>query len=395
MNTNLQKYLDESSKLRAAAEADLRAQMDARRKVEAEAPFKISQAIDIPLPENRVKPLEVYSAASLYGVKLERPPLIIQNMIPAGLSVLAGAPKRGKSWLALAMGISVATGAPFLGMGTRQGEVLYLDLESRQYRVQDRLGQLMPGNFPERLYITHDAQAINAGLLDQLDEWCSGHPATSLIIVDTLARVKSGGRRSENAYEADSRIFGELQRFAQRHKLAVLTVHHLRKSSARGEDSDPVERISGSMGLAGVCDAILMLDGKRGEADSTLSITARDFERAEYVLRFESGMWALQSTDTEAWREEQAYVRSGVVRSLLALLKSLRPAEWRGTASQLLEDLQGVTVEPLGVFNAAQLGRELEGLTRKLYERDGVTVRSKRTGKARELHITQVVDDEL
>lgn len=126
-----------------------------------------------------------------------------------------------------------------------------------------------------------------------------------------------------------------------------------------------------------------------------MSITARDFERAEYVLRFESGMWALQSTDTEAWREEQAYVRSGVVRSLLALLKSLRPAEWRGTASQLLEDLQGVTVEPLGVFNAAQLGRELEGLTRKLYERDGVTVRSKRTGKARELHITQVVDDEL
>jgi RecA-family ATPase len=118
----------------------------------------IHPAKEIPLPEKRVKALEAYSASSLYGVHLERPPLIIQNIIPAGLSVLAGAPKRGKSWLALAMGIAVATGSDFLGMGTRKGDVLYMDLESRQYRVQDRLQQLMPGNFPERLWITHDAE---------------------------------------------------------------------------------------------------------------------------------------------------------------------------------------------------------------------------------------------
>lgn len=355
----------------------------------------IHPAKNIPVPEKRVKPLEAYSASSLYGVKLERPPLIIQNMIPAGLSVLAGAPKRGKSWLALAMGISVATGADFLGMGTRQGDVLYMDLESRQYRVQDRLKQLMPGSFPERLFITHDAERIDVGLLDQLEEWCAEHPATSLIIIDTLARVKGGGRRAENAYEADSRIFGELQRFAQRHKLAVLVVHHLRKSSARGEDSDPVERISGSMGLAGVCDAILLLDGKRGEAESTLSITARDFERGEYVLRFEGGVWALQSTDMEAWREEQAYVRSGVVRGLLALMKSLQPPEWKGTAAQLLEAMQGASDTPIGVYQAKHVSEELDRLAHKLYDRDGVVIRRKIIQGKRLFTITQVGLDEL
>jgi hypothetical protein len=389
VNANLQKYLDESPKLRAAAEADM------RRKADAEAPFAIHQAIEQAPPVKRVKALEAYAASSLYGVHLERPPLIIQGIIPAGLSVLAGAPKRGKSWLALAMGIAVATGADFLGMGARKGDVLYMDLESRQYRVQDRLGQLMPGNFPERLWITHDAQAMNAGLLDQLGEWCQDHPQTSLIVIDTLGRVKGGGRRAENAYEADTRIFGELQKFAQSHRLAVVCVHHLRKSNGRGEDSDPVERISGSMGLAGVCDAIMLLDGKRGEAESTLSITARDFARAEYVLRFEGGVWALQSADVEAWREEQSYVRSGVVRGLLALMKQLNPPEWKGTASQLLEAMQGASYEPLGIFDAKQLGRELEQVTRKLYERDGVAVRSKRTGKARELYISQSPIDEF
>ncbi len=389
MNEALQRYLDESPKLRAAAEADM------RRKADAEAPFTIHQAIEQAPPQKRVKGLEAYSASSLYGVQLERPPLIIQGIIPAGLSVLAGAPKRGKSWLALAMGIAVATGADFLGMGARKGDVLYMDLESRQYRVQDRLGQLMPGNFPERLWITHDAQAMNAGLLDQLGEWCQDHPQTSLIVIDTLGRVKGGGRRAENAYEADTRIFGELQKFAQSHRLAVVCVHHLRKSNGRGEDSDPVERISGSMGLAGVCDAIMLLDGKRGEAESTLSITARDFERAEYVLRFEGGVWALQSADMEAWREEQSYVRSGVVRGLLALMKKLNPPAWQGTAAQLLEAMQEATEEPVGVYQAKQVSEELDRQTHKLYQRDGIAIRRKTVQGKRMLSITQASLDEL
>ena len=116
MNEALQRYLDTSPILRAAAEGDMREQMAARRKADAEAPFEIHQAIEQAPPQKRVKALEAYAASTLYGVHLERPPLIIQGIIPAGLSVLAGAPKRGKSWLALAMGISVSTGAPFLGI---------------------------------------------------------------------------------------------------------------------------------------------------------------------------------------------------------------------------------------------------------------------------------------
>lgn len=341
----------------------------------------------------QVKPLEVYSASELYGKKLARPEPIVEGLLAVGLALAAGMVKLGKSWFALGLAVAVALGEKFLGMRTRQGDVLYLDLESRQYRVKDRLERIMPGNFPERLYFAHEAERTDTGLIEQLDAWVKEHPEASLIIIDTLARVKGGGRRGENAYEADSRIFGELQRFAQRHKLAVLVVHHLRKSSARGEDGDPVERISGSMGLAGICDTIMLLSGKRGEAQSTLSVISRDFDRGEYILQFDGGLWRLQSTNSEAWREEQEYRRSGVVRGVLALMR-IRPS-WQGTVSELLDAMQTATREPLGTYTAAQVGRELERVNRSLYERDNVFTQTKRTGRARIIYITQVNENEL
>lgn len=374
--------------LRAAAEADM------NRMWEAKEPSTSHPAIEQVTPEKRVKPLQAYTASSLYGVDLERPPLIIQGLIPAGLSVLAGAPKRGKSWLALSMGIAVSTGMPFLGMETRQGDVLYLDLESRQHRVQDRLQRLMPGAGPERLFITHEAERMDAGLLEQLAEWLIEHPKTSLIIVDTLARVKSGNKRGENAYESDSRIFGELQRFAQSHKIAVLVVHHLKKTG-RGDDLDPVERISGSMGLAGTCDSILMLEGKRDDDKSTLNVTARDFEQGEWVLCFDSGAWALQSTDAGAWAEEQDYIRSGAVRGVLTLMRGRQPPVWQGTAAELLEAMQAATDGPLGIYQARQVSEDLERYANKLYNREGVSIRRKIVRGKRILTITQESLDEF
>lgn len=105
----------------------------------------------VPPPPPAPVKLEFYSAASLYGKEIARPPIIINNLIPAGLTVLAGAPKRGKSWMALKMALCIASGEPFLGMSTVKGAVLYLDLESKDYRVQDRLNKLIVGPAPQDL----------------------------------------------------------------------------------------------------------------------------------------------------------------------------------------------------------------------------------------------------
>lgn len=337
----------------------------------------IRQAAQIPPPAPQLKKLEYYSASTLYGAVLERPPIIIDNLIPAGLTVLAGAPKRGKSWMALKMALCISSGEPFLGMPTRKGPVLYLDLESKNYRVQDRLNKLIVGPAPRDLYFAHKSERLNSGLMEQLRNWieCVGTPA--MIVIDTLGRVKGGARKGENAYESDTRIFGDLQSFALENKLSVVVVHHLKKDT--GANDDYFERISGSMGLTGACDAVMVLAGKRGEETSTLRTSSRDFEAQDFVVRFNGGAWELVSCNSESYQEEQAYVQSPVVRGVIALMSKV--GRFQGSAGELLTAICEETDEPLAMARANEFGKELNRFIVPLREKNGIRISMRRSGK--------------
>ena len=56
----------------------------------------------------------MYSCAYIMDTQLKANPYIVENLLYPGLYILAGAPKIGKSWLALDLCLSVAEGEPFL-----------------------------------------------------------------------------------------------------------------------------------------------------------------------------------------------------------------------------------------------------------------------------------------
>ena len=341
-------------------------------------------------PETKpVKKLQVYHAADLYGKTIERPPVIVQGMIPAGLTVLAGAPKRGKSWLALMLALCVSAGEPFLGAQTTQGDVLYLDLESKQYRVQARLSKLIVGRAPESLYITHESDRLEAGLVDQLGMWCDDVPHPVLIIIDTMGRVKGGAKRGENAYEGDTRILGDLQRFALQRNLAVVCVHHLKKDP--GGNIDYFERISGSMGITGACDSVAVLQGKRGDENSTLSVSSRDFESTELIIGFKDGRWTLRSTDSEAWREEQEYTACPYVRAVIAMAH--RYHRWQGSPTEFIAELAGFGVDAYEQ-RPEKITGEIARFRERLHSDDGVLFqRGKRAKGKRFITVQEVQTD--
>jgi len=325
------------------------------------------------------KTLEFYSAASLYGAHLDRPPVIIDNLIPAGLTVLAGAPKRGKSWMALKMALCVSSGTPFFGLTAQKGSVLYLDLESKNYRVQERLSKLVAGPAPENLYFTHKSERLDGGLLEQLKGWAAQVEHPSMVIIDTLGRVKSAARKGENAYESDTRIFGELQSFALENKLAVVCVHHLKKDTGTGEDY--FERVSGSMGITGACDAVMVLAGKRGEATSVLRTSSRDFESQDFAVQFNGGAWALVSCDSESYLAEQAYLKSPVVRGVLAM--AAKYGQWQGTVTEMMMEASQVSDTPMPIMNSNVFSRELNQFLELLLKRNRVRISLRRTGRRR------------
>lgn len=338
-------------------------------------------------PEARpVKKLNVYHAADLYGKTIERPPVIVQGMIPAGLTVLAGAPKRGKSWLALMLALCVSAGEPFLGAQTTQGDVLYLDLESKQYRVQARLSKLIVGRAPESLYITHESDRLEGGLVEQLAMWCDDVQHPVLIIIDTMGRVKGGAKRGENAYEGDTRILGDLQRFALQRNLAIVCVHHLKKDP--GGNIDYFERISGSMGITGACDSVAVLQGKRGDENSTLSISSRDFESTELIIGFKDGRWSLRSTNSEQWHEEQEYVNSSYVRAVIAMAH--RYHRWQGSPTEFISELATFGADAYDQ-RPEKITAEILRFREKLHSDEGVLFQRGKRAKGKRFIMVQEV----
>ena len=86
--------------------------------------------------------LETINAEDLQNRTYEPTPFLVDELIPEGLHILAGAPKIGKSWLALWLCLCVSQGQPLWNFAVTQGEVLYLSLEDSYRRIQSRLFDL-------------------------------------------------------------------------------------------------------------------------------------------------------------------------------------------------------------------------------------------------------------
>lgn len=193
--------------------------------------------------------LETLNANEIMQLDLEPLTPIIHNLLYPGFGILAGAPKQGKSWSCLDMGISVSTGQPFLGFNTTKSDVLYLALEDSINRIQDRLGKILGlGNpAPEGFHIATTCHNLDEGLLTELQNTLNKNPKIKLIIVDTFQKVRGAQIRGETWYSSDYKEVAKLKRFADINKVCLLVIHHVRKEN----DSDPFNNISGSTGLTG------------------------------------------------------------------------------------------------------------------------------------------------
>lgn len=93
--------------------------------------------------------LTVIDGETLMDARLAPTKFCVDTLLPQGLSILAGAPKLGKSWLVLDLCVKVAKGESFLGQKTHKGTTLYLCLEDSLRRIQERLCNItddVPGN---------------------------------------------------------------------------------------------------------------------------------------------------------------------------------------------------------------------------------------------------------
>ena len=80
--------------------------------------------------------LQTIDADTLQSTAYEPASFVVDDLLPQGLHLLAGAPKIGKSWLALWLCLCAAQGKPLWTFATRPCQVLYLCLEDSFQRSQ-------------------------------------------------------------------------------------------------------------------------------------------------------------------------------------------------------------------------------------------------------------------
>jgi 5S rRNA maturation endonuclease (ribonuclease M5) len=256
--------------------------------------------------------LKTFTAADLEEMIFPEPRWAIPGLLPEGLTILAGRPKRGKSWMGLGIALAVASGGKALGkIDVEKGDALYLALEDNPRRLQNRLAQLKTPEtkLPPRLHLVTEFLPLQLGGMQTMLDWLDKHPKTHLVVIDTLGRILPSGKANSNQFVDDYQFIGKLQKLSIDRNFALLVIHHVRKQNAEYA----LDRVAGTTGITGAADSVWVLDTGKGEASSILYVTGRDIENQEIAMKFEYGTWSIIGTAQEAAMSEER-------RSILNLL---------------------------------------------------------------------------
>ena len=278
-------------------------------------------------------PLITVDGRTLMDRPLEPPNFVVDTLISQGLHILAGSPKVGKSWLALWLAVSVAKGEPVWNMTTKQGTTLYLCLEDSVLRIQNRLFEITE-DAPNSVHFCTECDLIGQGLEEQIEVFLAAHPDTVLVIIDTLQMVRP---IHDATYANDYRDLSVLKRLADKHGIAILLIHHLRKEKAE----DVFHRISGTTAISGAVDSsFTLVEERRGSGRAKLSCVGRDIEYRELMLeRNGENVWELvadSQTQPELLGDRIVYLLSELMRDR---------TEFIGTPTELSERIDPVGVE--------------------------------------------------
>lgn len=337
---------------------------------------------------NASKGLNVISALELQKANLPPTKYLVEDFLPEGTSLLAAAPKSGKSWFVLLLGLKIAAGEMFLQRRTNQVGVLYLSFEDTPKRIQGRINQLLSNTpAPSWFYISTERITLEDGLLGLIEEHIKQHPETKLIIIDTFQKIRGQIQHGERWYDHDYREAGTVKEFMDKKGLSVLFVHHTSKTK---DKEDPFNEISGTNGISGAMDTMLVMKKKLGQPkQATLYLTGRDVAQDELVIHQDEKtcQWEFMGDADELAKREKLreYQSSPIIKTIRELVNASPGKRWSGVAKKLIQEGERIFKIPIA-HSCQQLGKELVKFGELLQEQDSIVYSTTSNGNAGNIH---------
>ena len=172
--------------------------------------------------------------------------------------------------------ICSASGQTCFGQSIPARDVLHLALEDTRCRYKDRARKMVdvigPMNL-DRLEVRTNWPRAGSGGLTRLSEWMKNRPG-ALVIIDTLARFRDPTKGRGNSYEQDYAAVSKIKTLADTYGASIEFV------ARKGAADDPFDEVSGTLGINGAADAIMVLDRHaRGRPGGAVPDRARPARR--------------------------------------------------------------------------------------------------------------------
>jgi hypothetical protein len=234
--------------------------------------------------------LALPTAYDILTTTFQDPAWIVDDYLPAGLGILAGRPKIGKSWMGFQLALAVASGGMALGKRVVQGKVLYLALEDSHRRLQERMKlqgwtleaskqvtMLTLDEFRKYIGYLHKEGAARLSTLIEAEKY-------RLVVVDTLARAFIGVKDMNDSQQVTEALSPIQHLSIESNCLTLLLDHH---GKPRGYNPNPIDDVMSSTAKSAVADTVLGLYRDNSAQSHQLMMIGRDVGELTLPIRWD------------------------------------------------------------------------------------------------------------
>jgi len=205
----------------------------------------------------------VMTAAELMSLEIPEVKWVIPKLLPAGLALLAGPPKVGKSYLQLKLGKDIINGG---------GKVFYYAGEDSHYLLRTRLNQLGMGECKD-FFFHCGREGLFAKPNEFYDSIANMLKAVQLdaIFLDNMELVLPPKPRGSDDYAYYYQQLPQWAALASKHNCAIVMTHHTRKETI----DNPFDAILGSQAIMGTSDTVMVMQKAKRDREYDLHVTGK------------------------------------------------------------------------------------------------------------------------